>query len=122
MWDDVNEDGQPDAGEMPLEGVRITLASAGPREGSGEPQEAWSQPDGRYAFPRVDPGNYTVAVEVPEGYLPTTAESASIVVEANRSVDVNFGMRTSGLVWLPLILHQMPPTYQRILPLLFYEH
>jgi hypothetical protein len=121
VWNDANENGEPDVGEAPLEGVRITLAPAGPRSGTGEPEETWSQPDGRYAFPRVPAGNYTVAVEVPDGYLPTTAESAPIVVESNRTVEVNFGMRAAGRVWLPLILHQMPPIYLRNLPLLFSE-
>jgi len=117
VWEDLNESGEPDEGEGPLVGVRVVLASAGPRAAS-ETQETWTGYDGRYGFANVEPGDYTVSVDLPDGYFATTDASVAVTVEANLLYEVNFGMRSLYRAWLPLLLRRMPTIHERGLPLI----
>ncbi|NLE75325.1 MAG: hypothetical protein GX605_01060 [Chloroflexi bacterium] len=120
VWEDLDQDGEPEEGERPLAGVRVTLDGSGPRAAAGT-LETWSGEDGRYAFAGVEPGTHTVAVDLLAGHFATTAPSREITVPPNLPTEVNFGMRPFYTVWAPYVLQRMPPIFWQNLPLLLQQ-
>lgn len=49
--------------------------------------------DGAYSFTQVTPGNYTVSVTPPAGYVHTTPGSVGVTVVSNGTATANFGLR-----------------------------
>ena len=65
-YDDPNQNGDYDEGELPLEGIRIELYKDGIYQTFADTGE-----DGSYSFGGLLPGNYTVTEVLPAGWFPT---------------------------------------------------
>jgi protocatechuate 3,4-dioxygenase beta subunit len=71
VWDDLNADGDQDAGEPGIAGVRLDLTGT---DVNGNPvaKNTTTDADGLYLFDNLAPGTYTVAVTNPGGgYIAT---------------------------------------------------
>lgn len=83
-------DGVREAGESSgLGGVWLSLRRSGWTV-------AWAKswaPHGWYQFNTMTPGQYDVLVEVPAGYLPTSATQVSVQLVSGSPVMVDFGMQ-----------------------------
>ena len=106
MWNDANANGIIDPEEDGLTGVHILLEQDGDLAGGLSPLETWTGSLGEYTFDELAPGQYTVQVETPAGYVATTATEQMIDLEAGASENVDFGLRETRSLWLPLILRQ----------------
>ena len=70
VWNDLDGDGIQDAGEPGIAGVAVRLVG---QDGMGNAIDLSTTTggDGRYLFVDVPPGEYTVMMTAPAGYLPT---------------------------------------------------
>ncbi len=83
QWKDVNGDGSHQPEEPALAGVTVTLDGA-------SAASAVTDANGRYAFDALEPGDYTVAQEVPDAMLATSPPSVDVNLAAGQSVTVDF--------------------------------
>ncbi len=100
VWNDANSNGIQDAGETGLANVAVTLLDGA----SNVVATAITDPQGRYEFPGLSTGGYSVSIVAPQYYIPSydldgisTTNTASLSVaigETNRLVDF-------GLVYAP---------------------
>lgn len=85
VWEDTDRDGLREAGEPGLAGITVRLL-----DGTAEIEQMDSGPDGAYSF-LVDPGTYTIVVDVPAAYAirplggdsmidPATGQAAPITL------------------------------------------
>lgn len=85
VWEDTDRNGLREAGEPSLAGITVRLL-----DGTTEIEQMASGPDGAYSF-LVDPGIYTVVIDVPAAYAisplggdsmidPATGQTAPITV------------------------------------------
>ncbi len=125
VWLDANADGQQDAGETGIAGVKVTLVGGGAdgklsTAADNTSTETVTDADGKYRFDGLTPGaEYQVRFATPDGYVATGANagndagdsdavaglSQSVTLasgENNTSIDAGF-YRTASLgdrVWL----------------------
>ncbi|NOZ49489.1 MAG: hypothetical protein GXP37_05485, partial [Chloroflexi bacterium] len=86
VWDDLNGNGLPEANEIPLPAVRITLKNI-----QGETiAKTDTTGDGRYTFPELTPGAYVLTEFDPPGTTSITANSVTVTTVANSIVEINF--------------------------------
>lgn len=104
LYDDVNGNASRDVSETPLAGGQLTLLDAA----TGAPVQTHTtvageiEPWPEYCFENLTPGVYTIASAPPTGYNPTTANNAQLEVQANQSVNIEFGAQVgSGTVTTP---------------------
>lgn len=69
VWDDLNIDGDQDAGEPGIGGVSVTLTNVTTSVTTGTTTDAF----GKYWFTGLKPGTYKVTFSTPLGYQPTNA-------------------------------------------------
>jgi hypothetical protein len=84
---DENENGVQDEGEEGMAGVDVYLVD-GPTTTTDE--------NGDYHFYPVYNGDYTVGVDVPAGYSPTTPPEVDVTVNGASVCDVDFGLIYTG--------------------------
>ncbi len=84
VFHDTNNSGVQDAGEAGITGVTVTL------DGTG--QTRTTAGDGSYSFDQLLPGNYSVSVSVPDGYVNTTPTTVSCNLTAGQTCTANFGI------------------------------
>ncbi len=73
-------------GERALSGLTVTLSGAG-----GTLATTTTDANGIFTFTQVVPGTYTVTVEGPPGFVPTTPASQSVTVVDASVLDLLFG-------------------------------
>ena len=118
IWEDSNGDGARDAQEKTLAGVTVQLMN-----GAGRTilDTATTDENGRFTFTRIQPGDYKLRVDAPEGYVfSASAQDSALPLESTKDdrgysaaftllggvkVDgVRFGLLTqgtvSGRIWL----------------------
>ncbi len=84
-WNDLNGNGQHDAGEPGLAGVTITLS------GPGISAQTTTASDGSYSFSNLANGAYTVAEIVPSNMNATSSTSIQVtIVRGETIIDVDF--------------------------------
>lgn len=88
IWQDVNNDGAPDADDSPLPGVWVSLEDAGGRVLLSMVTGA----DGRFAFLNIAPGKYFVAVTPVDGFALATTSQQMAITKADSTVEVDFRM------------------------------
>lgn len=70
VWNDTDKDGVQDFGETGLEGAKVSIIVG------ADTLQTETGPDGFYYF-AVDPGNYPIAVQVPQNMTPSPANVGS---------------------------------------------
>jgi len=98
VWNDVNENGQLDAGENMLAGAIVVVSNA-----IGEEVASYlTGPDGVYHFQLLAPATYRVTEYDPPGHFSTTESTWEEHLTVGESIEVNFGARP--MPWfLPMI-------------------
>jgi protocatechuate 3,4-dioxygenase beta subunit len=84
-WLDLNGDGQHGEDEPALEGVTIELWRDGQLIAT-----AITGQDGHYEFKDLEVGAYTVKEIVPDGYYATSPDNVEVIVEAEKTKQVDF--------------------------------
>jgi plastocyanin len=81
-----------DQGGAGISGVTVTLSG-------GASRTATTSSSGAYSFGNLEPGSYTVAVTVPEGYSLASGQSGSrsVTVSAGQSATVDFELAREGV-------------------------
>ena len=93
LWLDANGDGLRQPWESPLAGLTVSLDSN---------RSMVTDQDGRYAFYQVDPGNYTITLDLPSG-LQTSIPDFSMTEGRGAVIGLPTTMNSGGIIYLPLI-------------------
>lgn len=90
VFDDLDQNGVRDPGELGVAGVTIRLLNA-----QNQPVASTvTDVNGGYSFASLTPGTYTVQQESPQGYSPTTLVKRQVEVLANQNSAACFGVTT----------------------------
>ncbi|WP_373319408.1 SdrD B-like domain-containing protein, partial [Staphylococcus americanisciuri] len=73
VWEDTNRDGIQDPDEKGISGVTVILKD----DQGNEIGRTTTDENGGYVFEDLEPGDYTVEFETPEGYRPTTPNAGT---------------------------------------------
>jgi hypothetical protein len=87
VFNDMNQNGMMDEGEMGLEGLTVGLVFP-----DDKTEGAKTDADGVYEFSDLVPDVYTVVAPVVEGWMLTTPDSVQTKVVADSTVSVVFGL------------------------------
>jgi uncharacterized repeat protein (TIGR01451 family) len=90
---DNNQNGIFDAGDSGFSGATVELLS-----GTHVVETALTNASGRYTFTSAVPGNYSVAVVAPKGYVGDTPSPVAVSLGGATAVLVNFGEIPAGAV------------------------
>jgi len=110
-WNDLNGNGVPDPGEPPLAGVLVEIFPAEPSTGAAAhlldtPIASCTTDDTGFCMCcGLPPGDYTVRVTSPDGYVPTTSTSYAVTVVAGETSTVHFGATAQYRIFLPYLYH-----------------
>lgn len=74
LWEDANNNGKFDTGELPLAGVAVDLLN----DKGVVIASTTSNAQGEYLFGQLIPGNYTVRVTTPTGYVSSSGKIGSL--------------------------------------------
>ncbi|MEE9310063.1 MAG: IPTL-CTERM sorting domain-containing protein, partial [Cocleimonas sp.] len=109
IWQDTNHDGVVDAGDTMLSGVTVTLTPPADIDlgaGLGKPITTTTDGDGKYLFPDLPAGNYTVVVDpstLPAGLANTVdpdggfnSTSSVALGEGENDLDQDFAYAEVG--------------------------
>ncbi len=66
VWEDLNQNGILDSGETGLGGIEVRLISCD--DTLMAERSTMTDPDGMYSFSDIEPGNYRLYVDLPDGY------------------------------------------------------
>jgi hypothetical protein len=99
VFADANRNGQRDAGESGVPGVRVQLLN----DVRQPLDERVTGTDGEVAFTDLIPGWYRLQVHYPSGLQPTTAEQVRVYVGSS-TITVPFGGYPLHTIMLPLIV------------------
>jgi hypothetical protein len=92
VFDDANGNGEQDAGEPGIPGVRVNLRN-------GISGTITTDPNGDYSFSLSWSGHYTVTATTPAGYTSTTPEEiVALLTGPGQQVQVDFGYRGVGTI------------------------
>jgi len=89
VWEDVDENGQQDAGEPGIEGVKATLTGTSD-DGVDVMRMLETDADGMYMFDGLPPGSYKVTFGEPDGFDPTLQDVGDDATDSD--ADPNTGM------------------------------
>ncbi len=105
-WEDRNRDGRRDEGEPGIPGLLVTLKPAAAQLFSPQKDRyATTDADGAYRFMDVAPGVYTLEIQDPPRYWPTTAARVNVAAALHQTAEVNFGFYRAPVVrYLPVML------------------
>ncbi len=94
VYRDNNSDGTQNQGEPGIPNVVVTLTRPG-----AENLTTTTDANGRYSFPNIPTGNYTVTVNTPpEGLSPTQAPQNPIALQPGQNFDIaDFGFSPSSV-------------------------
>lgn len=108
VWDDLNGNQTPDAGEHGMPGVRVYVDNdSSAAYTHGEPSEL-TDVNGLYTIPKVKAGTRNIAIDtatLPAGYGVTTSHPLTVTLAPNQKVtDADFGIsdltgKITGLIW-----------------------
>jgi len=110
-WNDLNGNGVPDPGEPPLPGAFVEIFPAQPSTGAAAqlldtPIASCTTDDTGFCMCcGLPPGDYTVAVTSPDGYVPTTSTSYAVTVVGGETSTIHFGATAQYRIFLPYLYH-----------------
>ena len=90
VWNDVDELGTVDSGEVGIPGVDVTVVWTDPVTGATHTYETTTDASGNYGVGNLPAGDYTVSIDpstLPEGMVPTYDLDGGL----DRAIDVNLG-------------------------------
>jgi hypothetical protein len=90
IYNDLDGNGQQDAGELGLSGVTLTMRNA-----SGQEQATITAVDGRYGFSGLPAGAYELTATPPASFAPTAANPVVVTLAATgveAAASVNIGL------------------------------
>ncbi len=88
VWQDTNQDGQPQAHETPIPGIRVALQNA---EGKALLTVVTDQ-NGWYAFIDVPPGEYRITILPTRDQTYAAPEPQTVVVQPGHQVEADVGL------------------------------
>ncbi|MFC5699817.1 SdrD B-like domain-containing protein [Cohnella faecalis] len=102
LWDDTDDDGVQDAGEIGYGGVKVHLlnGTGTPILNGGAAVTATTDANGNYLFDKLNPGSYQVRFELPAGYMFAKKNSAGGTAATDSDVNPATGT-TDTLVLAP---------------------
>lgn len=100
IWVDLNRNGQPDANELPVTGVRVILLDGHNTQLGLKTTDA----QGQYEFGEIAPGLYTLRSEGSPGYMPDASVEMQIVVSAGRVTNAPLGLPPAQRFYMPVSL------------------
>ncbi|MCX6033193.1 MAG: hypothetical protein NT169_28400 [Chloroflexi bacterium] len=105
-WEDRNRDGRRDEGEPGIPSLLVTLKPAATQLLSPQKDRyATTDADGGYRFMDVAPGAYTLEIQDPPRYWPTTATRVNVAAALHQTAQVNFGFYRAPVArYLPVML------------------
>jgi protocatechuate 3,4-dioxygenase beta subunit len=86
VWNDINENGIQEFGEPGMAGVKVTLTGILANE--VVEIETVTDADGAYTFELLKPGTYSLAFEIPDGYV-ATSQNTGTTTEDDSDIDDN---------------------------------
>jgi hypothetical protein len=122
VWNDVNGNAVPDAGEPGLAGATLRLYDydhPAPEPPIRPPVVTGS--NGTFDFADLAPGMYILVVQHPGGYVPTTVITLTVVVSPGGAAQPSFG------AWIPSLTPSPSPTgtilkpYKVLLPIIIHR-
>ena len=90
VFDDVDQDGVRDDGEVGVAGVTVTLDGV---------NQSFTASAGNYSFTNVSLGAHTVGLTAPVGYIATTPTTVNLYTTSGNGYQVDFGIRKVGQVY-----------------------
>ncbi|MCW5845457.1 MAG: carboxypeptidase regulatory-like domain-containing protein, partial [Caldilinea sp.] len=89
VFDDLNGNNRQDADEAGIGGVTI---------GRSDGPSVATASDGSYRFSNVTVGSYTLAIDVPAGYVAVGRTSRTVSVAAGGAAQANFALQAQGVI------------------------
>jgi hypothetical protein len=99
LYEDVNGDALRQETEFGIGGGAVSVSERTGRASQTGDSMALNDLEGEpipTCFQELPPGEYTVSVAAPEGYNPTTAQSATLQLVAGDETTLNFGAQLSS--------------------------
>ncbi len=95
VWNDLDNDGEQDPGEPPIEGVVVELYGAGPDGTFGTPDDEListtvTDPNGYYEFVDLQPDEYRIKFDLeslPEDFIPSVSCSCGGAIDTDAGSD-----------------------------------
>lgn len=120
-FDDFNGNGVQDAGEGPVQGVRIRIQATPGSLCPSEPASKLTDASGQANWDGIAIGEYTVTEIVPPGREATLPTSHTVMVNIGATTYVTFANRLPpstiyGLVWLDANRNGVKETAEPVLP------
>jgi hypothetical protein len=95
VFTDTDNDGIKEAGEGPIQGVRLDLSGV-TNLGQVISATIFSGADGSYSFPNLLPGTYSVTETQPSGYLDGLDSQGGSVIPGSKTTDIISGLILSS--------------------------
>lgn len=99
VWEDLNGDGLQDTGEPGISDIKIVLSGT-TTTGIVIYRETTTDADGHYQLDSVFTGNYTIRLEIPQGFAPTLSQSGNDISNdsnlSESSDEINLTLATYG--------------------------
>ena len=107
VWEDVNRDGQQQAGEPAIAGVKVVLSPLGRAMAVGLDAETLTDAAGFYRFLNVSSGEYVLTLPEMAGFWPTTGFVTTVRANPTTAVRADFGYyRPPSWQFLPLVVEE----------------
>ena len=99
IYEDVNENGQLDEGEPPIDGAQVTLT------GGVTDLQVITEADGMYSFDLLASGAYQLYVTPPPDYGPSNPTTPlGLLLSSGNNLELNFGHVFMPRLFMPMIV------------------
>ncbi len=99
IYDDINENGQLDDGDIPIEGALVTLT------GGDTDLQTVTAADGKYLFDLLASGAYQLDVTPPSVYGPSNpATPLGLLLSPGNNLELNFGHVRMPRLFMPMVV------------------
>ncbi|NLJ64982.1 MAG: hypothetical protein GX337_06270 [Christensenellaceae bacterium] len=99
VWLDANHNGIKDGGEGGIQGVKLVLSNPA----SGVQREIETSLDGSYMFERLQEGQYSLSIQLPEGYMFAPKGESAISSAFSNQGSLSFSVALGQTTNVPLV-------------------